>query len=425
MTELRAGPVDFSGTVYREPAPNDPDLATARTVELMAACIHGAAGDPLIWAAAQDAVRRFRGGPVYALTGANPVGSARAIAESVFWYARHVLRFVHHSTLIRDWFGELGHLQLLVAPETLLRMRDMVGDCAIYTMLLAAMLDVYDLPWQIVTVASDPAQPGVFSHVFLRMTAGGQSVALDGSHGKYVGWEVPAAHRTRTQAWDQAGKPIDGGLDPVTAGEFHGLHGYEAMPQWGRAIGLTGIYRPVGLGQLDDGDGGDGGNGVSTETGMLPLGQTMGPPAITPVTTSTLDLSQTFGQYIPGTVLATAGQTLGPSDLSTLSSAGVSASTSGITAPSPSNAAAWAAFATAMSKFGLTTAELAMIQPGTIISPNGTIMSVPAGTSATLSPTGAISFSSLLSSSSGESMLVIGVLLLVGILLISMASGRR
>ena len=178
-------------------------------------------------AAGLDAVRRFRGGPLFAASGLNPFQSEPAIAESVMWWAKHVLRFQHHEGLIRVWFGEQDQLQLLISPDLLLTMDRPGGDCAIYTTLICAMLRVLGVKYEIVTLAVDPNQPHVFGHVYARAVfRDGRRMALDGSHGKYAGWEVPRAHQIRRQVWDCAGNPIQ----DFDRGRFRGLHGYSSRP---------------------------------------------------------------------------------------------------------------------------------------------------------------------------------------------------
>ena len=86
-------------------------------------------------------------------------------------------------------------------------------------------------------------------------------------------------------------------------------------------------------------------------------------------------------------------------------------------APSQSSAA-WANFATAMTKAGVQLATLATIQPGTAVLPNGTIVSVPAGQSLTST------FGNLFAGSSGSSMMMMLGLGLGAIVLLSLMEHR-
>lgn len=232
---------------------NNPDRATAQTIELMCRMIDQAAIDPVLVAAARDAVRRFRGGFLYAATGRNPFESDAAIAESIWWWAKQALRFQHHDATIRVWFNESDQLQLLIGPDLLLRMNSWRGDCAIYTMLICAMLRALGVRFEIVTVAANPHEPDIFGHVFPRaVLPDGRRLALDASHGNYPGWQVPPEHTLRLQVWDESGNPI-----PDAAPRFKGLHGYQIYPEYpkmpARLTLLSGgrRRRGRGLGQID------------------------------------------------------------------------------------------------------------------------------------------------------------------------------
>lgn len=223
-----ASPAAIGPRVDRYPTDaHDPDRGTALTLEVMCRQIKRSALNPALRSAGMDAVRRFRGGPLFASTGRNPFQSLPAIVESVYWWARHVLRFQHHEGLIRVWFQEQDQLQLLISPDLLLKMDRPRGDCAIYTALICAMLRTFGIEYEIVTLAVDPSQPDVFSHVYPRAVVNGARLVLDASHGKYVGWEVPREHQIRRQVWDSDGNPIR----DLDRGRFRGLHGYSARPR--------------------------------------------------------------------------------------------------------------------------------------------------------------------------------------------------
>lgn len=238
---------------------SDPDVATAQTVQVMCEQIQKAAADPLVQRAAQDAVTRFKGGPLYAAAGIDPRKNQAAQAESVWWFAKHVLKFQHHDGLIMVWFNERDQLQLLISPDLLLRMDKPRGDCAIYTMLICALLKCLGIDSEIVTSAVDPFSPDVYSHVYPRaILATGRRLVMDASHGSYPGWEVPAEHTMRKQVWDLSGNPITD-----QAPRFKGLHAYSARPmrpilpkrlQVLPGVGLSGYIRANrGLGVIRGG----------------------------------------------------------------------------------------------------------------------------------------------------------------------------
>lgn len=207
---------EFLDRAERKQSSSDPDTATAETVELMCRYANQSAGDPLVQRAANDAVRRYRGGPLYSGAGADP----RAIANSVWWYTHSNLKFIHHDDMIRAMWNEPGQLQLLISPEVLLRTQRPAGDCAVYTMLECGMLRSLGVPYEVVTIACDPRQPGMFTHVYARAVIGANRIPLDASHGSFPGWEVPRQHTTRKQVWNERGEPIE------DQARWSGLHGY-------------------------------------------------------------------------------------------------------------------------------------------------------------------------------------------------------
>ncbi len=189
--------------------------------------------DPVLRRVASNAVQQFRGGPLYIGQPFNPK-DPRVIAESCYWFAKHHMTFVIHDEMIRAIFGEHDQMQLLISPALLLRMRSMEGDCAIYTMLIAAMLQSQGVPFEIVTVAVDPAQPGVFSHVYPRAVLPQGRMPLDASHGDYPGWEVPASRQSKRQVWNESGSPVSD-----QAPRWSGLHGYAVARRQG--LGACGV----------------------------------------------------------------------------------------------------------------------------------------------------------------------------------------
>jgi len=158
----------------------DSDKATAQTVKYMAELVKHSLGDPVVGRAWQDAWHRLH-----------------AIAfddepQVAWWYAKYLLKFVHHQELLRDWLFKLDELQLLISPEALLKLQSPKGDCAIYTTLIQALLSYRGIPWETVTVAVSPMAPDLYTHVYPQaILADGSRLPLDASHGKYPGWEAP------------------------------------------------------------------------------------------------------------------------------------------------------------------------------------------------------------------------------------------
>jgi hypothetical protein len=325
----------------------DSDLATAQTIATMCGHIHRASQDPVVQQAAKQALSTW--GRVRWGTSA-PVG--------VFWWAKHAVKMLPHSKFKALLAAYPEKRQLLVTPEVVLRAPAPAGDCSTFSMLIAAMLEALGVQWELVTVAADPQDPRLYSHVFVRaISADGTRLTLDGSHGKYPGWEVPRAHQFRRQVWDAAGEPIGDQAPAVSQ-----LHEYLA----------------TGLGQ-DDGS--DDSGGTYTDASALPGAVTTDyGPSDSQLGISSTDLSSVFANITSST----------PTYVN--SSTGLTATTvgsnSGYVAPSQSSAQ-WAAFAAALAKGGMTLAEINAIQPGTVVSANGSILRqatglpVPVGTGIT------------------------------------------
>jgi hypothetical protein len=379
----------------------DPDLATAETVQTMCAHIHRAAADPLVQRVASQAESAWGNATPSALAlTALGSGTAAPAGPGCFWWAKHFCRALPHSQFKALLAAYPAKRQLLISPEVLLRTERPAGDCSTFAMLIAAMLEALDARWELVTVAADPADAANYSHVFVRaVLEDGSRLTLDGSHGKYPGWEVPLVHQFRRQVWDSDGQPITDQAPRVSA---------------------LGAYRPRprgGFGQLDSGDDGSGGDGSTTtitipgisattpgydpsygviDLGVLP-GGTM---TVSPASSSTTNLSSLFaseGLSVPSTGTASSGGYVAPSG--------------------GTNTAAWAAFATALSKSGMTLAEINAIQPGTVVSANGSILRQATG----FAVPGTTALTSL--SSSGSTMLLLGGLALV--VLFMVMGGRR
>lgn len=357
---------EFLRRAWRVPASPDPDEATAQTIEIMCGHIKRSAQDPIVRECAVSAVRQFRGGPLYAMAGVDPLQGGRCssgvIAESVYWWAKHNLRFVHHHKQIEVWLGERDQLQLLIEPAVLVRMRAMEGDCAIYSMIIPAMLEVLGVRRELVTLAVDPSQPEIFGHVYPRAILGdGRRLPLDASHGKYPGWSVPQSHRSRIAVWDEDGRLIE------DAGEqgFSGLHGYRMRRGFGdaasdAAIADLGSSSDV-LSALEGPALGPDAIGVTGSSGISVV------PSIDP--TTGLSVS-TF--VVPGAAPVTGVDPNTGLTTQTFTVPGA-APVTGTVAPSQSSAQ-WAAFSTAALKDGLTLAEINSIQPGTVVGANGSIL---------------------------------------------------
>ena len=400
VADPRTG-LSVDSRAFRQHAPHvqlsdDPDIATEQTVREMCRQIHEAAKDQLVQQSAVNAVRNFRGGPFWIGAGIDPFSNAQCMAESCWWWCKHFLRFKHHGSMFEAWSSDLGDprtkLQLLIAPDVLVRMSRMEGDCAIYTMMLCAMLESLGVPFLIVTLAVDEMQPTIFSHVFVR--AAGES--LDASHGPYPGWQAPPEDIHREWVFDMAGRRV--GESP----RFQGLHAYRARAGVGRYQFRRGFGDVCTPGDPDY----DAAACEGTVVPVLSAGCPGSPGCPGYVAPSTPAISPVY--------VCSDGSTVGDPSQCATGSAGAAA---GYTAPSQ-NSAQWAAFSTQMLKSGMTLAEINAIQPGTVVSANGAILRQSTGYSVSGAAT---SLSTALGTSS--SLLMLGGLALAAILIMSM--GKR
>ncbi len=207
----------------------DADLATDQTLRAMCGIVASCARDSFLWAIAREALRTYS---AFAGVGSGrPVDSVSAACDACWWWAKHHVKFKQDDTAILQLLNERYQLELLVTPSVLVRMRKPEEDCDGFTMLLASLLSILQIPWRVVVVAASPADPSQFSHVFLAaVLPDGSLHYLDASHGLYPGWHVPDAHVFRYRIYDQAGAVVDsrdisaGASDQ--AGGFAGLHGY-------------------------------------------------------------------------------------------------------------------------------------------------------------------------------------------------------
>lgn len=179
--------------VHRQQADfQNTDVATAQTVAVMVEHIKQAARDPIVTLSVLDAI----GNPDVASD------SRRAVGAWWHWIKRRV-QFEPDETLIERYLQESDQLELLISPSVLLRMARPAGDCDDFTMLAGAGLVAMGLPFQIMTVAADGSEPSRWSHVYGRVeVAPGEWMAIDVSHGKEPGWEVPEHRQYRRAVWD-------------------------------------------------------------------------------------------------------------------------------------------------------------------------------------------------------------------------------
>ena len=309
---------------FRVPASSNPDTATAQTIDIMTGHIRDSARDTLVQQTAGNAALQFGG-----FAG----GEGRAqLAGAAWWWCKTFIRFVHHELILRQRLGEAGHLQGLIAPEVLVRMDRPEGDCAIFTECVCSFLRVLGVPYEIVTVAVNPNEPEIFSHVFAyAVLEDGTRLPLDASHGDYPGWQVPGSHVSRRQVWDENGRKV-----PDRGSRFDGLHNY-------------GIR--AGLGDPCNSSDADYDYFSCTAYGNVPF---TGNPA----------------PLFPGSGACTCVNGTCIEDGNSCSTA---APAGGIVVPA-TGSAAWANLSAQLAKQGMSVIQMQNLKPGMVIRPDGTIL---------------------------------------------------
>lgn len=351
----------------------DPDTDTSLTVQAMCQYIHGAATDPLVQWYARRAVQMFAGGP-----------RSFGAPDAVWAWCKHYLRFKHHGEQFEVWSSDLGDprkkLQLLIAPDVLVRMNRLEGDCAIYTMMLCAMLEALGIQWEIVTAAVDARQPEIFGHVWPRaVLEGGNRESLDASHGAYPGWQVPAYDLHRVWIFNENAQRVGGDVP-----RFTGLHDYRVQTRRHRGLGAV-VCDDSGC--YDD------------QTGEVLSGSPSGLDNSSFSTDLSGNTTCADGSVVPSGVAC-------PNQWQTSTGSAYSGPT--YTTPAQSSSQ-WASFAAAMGKAGMSLASINALKPGMVISPNGTMLYQNPGY-AVGTPTSSLNLAGM-----STTTLLVGGLLLVGV----------
>ncbi len=190
------------------------DHATAQTVGLMAEQIGKCAQDAAVQAAARNVLVKYSQGRA----------GAYAACWAIWWSIRHTVKFVSDDSILH-WIPTPNppELELLVSPSVMVRARNPQGDCDDFTMLACCFLQCLGVSWEIVTVAADPGDSQRWSHVYaVAILEDGRRMPMDAAppDAKFPGWEVPADHILRYQAWDQEGRPIKRDRPIKTMGRY-------------------------------------------------------------------------------------------------------------------------------------------------------------------------------------------------------------
>ena len=160
--------------------PNNSDVSTLETINLMGKYAKEGAKHPIVLAATKEALQYLD------FNSASNESKARAIFR---WIKDHV-QFKADEIVLIDEFHVYPNKELLIRPERLVTMDKPQGDCDDFSMLAASMMLAAGLPVSYVTIAADEQDQQRFSHVYcLTYSDEGEKIAFDSSHGDKLGWE--------------------------------------------------------------------------------------------------------------------------------------------------------------------------------------------------------------------------------------------
>lgn len=170
---------DFSDVTLKysvQKMPLTSDGQVSATVRQMIRYVVEDCTHPLIVEDAANALREGNGDPV--------LGAYR--------FAKRHIRFQQDA---KTGAFDRDCVEVLVRPVDVALMHrqglNVVGDCDDFSMYVAALLRANFVPCFFVTAAVDANDPTVYSHVYVAAYPRSGRVAVDASHGKFCGWEVP------------------------------------------------------------------------------------------------------------------------------------------------------------------------------------------------------------------------------------------
>ena len=151
-----------------------------------------------------------------------PEYDTRAAAKAIYNWVRTNFRFVPDPIGYDENWQPTGY-ETLRPVEELLQVR--AGDCDdINSILLASLLSSVGIVVRLVTVASDPDQPGLFSHIYFEALIDGEWVAVDAARpGAKFGREPE--YWTAKRIWGLDGGYVDIGTADTEGATMNGLRG--------------------------------------------------------------------------------------------------------------------------------------------------------------------------------------------------------
>lgn len=173
--------------VSQSTTPFDNERSTADTIDRMVQLAQAGSRSKTIQAIANECLQK-----------ASKQEDMRGVVRCVYLWVKGHITFVEDEQIAHDWLGisydqmntPEGALDLVISPEVLVTTYP-YGDCDCFSTLLASLLIALHLKVWFVSIKVDPSEPYRWSHVYVMTYLPDEqtTVALDASHGNYLGWE--------------------------------------------------------------------------------------------------------------------------------------------------------------------------------------------------------------------------------------------
>jgi len=195
LDPLTFGSLPIQGTITE--VSDDPDTQVAQVISLMTSYVLADAKTPEILADAREAL---------AINPSDPVAAVWEYVKSKIDFTRDEAQASHFARLLQQLRAGATPdqvVEILIRPVDMHHMtafgRRGREDCDGFSMYAGALLLALGVPCSFVTVAADPMDPTIYSHVYTVAYAGGIRRPCDSSHGAWAGWEAENRYGKRKE----------------------------------------------------------------------------------------------------------------------------------------------------------------------------------------------------------------------------------
>lgn len=164
---------------------HDPDGQVAQTMPLIQQYSSEDSTNPLIQNVALSYANR--------MPGATPAQIAYAATKDHLIFASDQAIAKRATPQVDDFVVEVLRRPIDTVLFNRIEGRRPDGDCDDFSMFAASIGAALGADVRFVTVAADPREPSVLSHIYTII----DGVPVDASHGPFAGWEVPSEHVSR------------------------------------------------------------------------------------------------------------------------------------------------------------------------------------------------------------------------------------